>query len=160
MNTVRSQELHNGRTTEETRRSRTKTGIVSASFVKRMLLALVRVTAGVLIVLSVVGTFYGARGQDAAAPLQIVLDIWQAPLIAVLAVGIQGLLSVIQWGSRAAADDDVRWWALYGGALALSAWWNWTAYGDPLIAVGVPWLLAAGIVIAGDIYPEFALVDG
>lgn len=63
-----------------------------------------------------------------------------------------------QWGGKRLAARDPRFWLAYLGSLALSVWWNWSAYGDPLIALNVPYLVAGGIILAGDMLPELALV--
>lgn len=151
---VRSENLVDGQ-----RRPR-RPGMIDGGSTENALIASIHVAAWLLIMLSVLGTFYGARNLNMPLtdPLQLARDIWATPIVLVLAIVGQGLLSVVQWGSRQLAIKDRRWWALYFGALALSAWWNWQAYGDPLVLLGVPWGLVVGIVIAGDMFPEFALV--
>jgi hypothetical protein len=89
----------------------------------------------------------------------VLSDIGAAPAMLVLALLGQGLLSVVQWGARQRAlTTDPRWWALYFGALALSVWWNWQAYFDPMLLLGMPWLLALGFIVGGDVLPEWAIV--
>jgi hypothetical protein len=140
---------------------RRRPGMISGPSIERALIALIHCLAWGLVVMSVLGTFYGARGLDMPLtdPLRAVRDIFAAPILLVLAIVGQGLLSVVQWGSRhMAMNDDPRWWAGYFLSLALSVWWNWQAYYDPMIALEVPWLIAIGFVILGDMLPEFALV--
>ena len=145
-----------------TRRMRANpTAMISGNAAERALIIALQVAAWALVGLSVVGTFYGWQGRDVpiTAPWLIIGAIQAAPRIFLAAVAVQGLLALLQWGSRHRVFADPRWWALYLAGLAPSVWWNWTSYGDPLIAVGVPWMVALGLVLAGDILPEFALVD-
>jgi hypothetical protein len=77
----------------------------------------------------------------------------------VIAIVLQTVLAVVQWGSMGHAKVDPRWWALYAVALAFSAYWNWQAYHQVLIdGMQMPWLLALIIVIAGDVLAEKALI--
>lgn len=136
-------------------------GVVSGAAIERTLILAIQVAAWLLVVMSILGTFYGARGLDAplTRPAQVVLDCianGQAFVVALLA---QGMLALVQWGGRRIARRDPRWWLIYLGSLALSVWWNWSAYGDPLVALGVPWLAAIGVVATADIVPELALVQ-
>lgn len=137
-------------------------GMIPAHGIEVALIRVMRGAAILLIFLSIIGTFYGMRGMQAplATPAQIVLDLWAAPLVLLAALFLQGLLSLVQWGARQFARTDRRWWFVYLGALFLSVYWNWSAYGAPMIALGVAWLLAFFIVLAGDILPELALVKG
>lgn len=154
---VTQRDLINGQTVKRSKRP----GMIKGAFIERLLIALIHELAWLLIILSVLGTFYGARGQDAPllTPGQIIRDIWAQPIILGVALIGQGLLSVVQWGSRVMAVSTNRyWWLAYFGALALSVWWNWQAYGDPMLILGVPWLIAIGFVIGGDMLPELALV--
>lgn len=156
--TVTSREIHEP-VKETAQPVKKPIGVLSGSHIERMFVTALRIGAWTLIALSVLGTFYGARGN--AIPLSLVV-IWQditSQLAIALAAFIgQGLLSLIQWGGRQLAQRDRRWWLVYLLSLSLSAWWNWTAYGTPLIGLHVPWLIAAGIVLGSDIFPEWALV--
>lgn len=113
-----------------------------------------------LIALSVLGTFYGARGLPVPlfAPARLWADLSGAWGLVALAGCGQLALAVAQWGGRQAARDDRRYWALYLASLGLSVWWNWRGYGPPLTAIGVPWLVALLLIVAGDVAPELALV--
>lgn len=135
-------------------------GLVSGKKLEGALIFVMHALACILILLSILGTFYGMRGVNAPLedPVQIVIDLWAAPSLLLAALIVQGLLSLVQWGGRQIAAYDQRWWIGYLGALALSLWWNWQAFGEPMIGLGVPWLIAIGIVLAGDILPELALV--
>lgn len=139
---------------------RRRPGMFKGDAIERLLIALIHCLAWGLIILSVLGTFYGARGLDMplSNPLRVIRDILASPISLTLALVGQGLLSVVQWGSRHMAIEDRRWWLLYFGALALSVWWNWQAYFDPMLLLGVPWVIALGFIVAGDMFPEFALV--
>lgn len=143
------------------RRERTETGLISEGFILRCLIAFIHEVTVLLMLMSVIGTFYGTRGLDAplAHPIQIVLDAVQAPMLLLLAAAGQGLLSLVQWGARLAALKlDPRWWVAYVLSLGVSAWWNWNAYADPMIALGVPWLIAGAFLLGADALPEWLLI--
>ena len=133
-----------------------------ASFAAGLLVALIPVFSLVLMALSVLGTFYGARGLrvPVETPLIVLANIREAPWIFGVAAATQAALSVAQWGGRQLARTDRRWWVLYGAALSLSVYWNWNGYWPTLAALGVPWLLALAIIAFGDIEPEVGLVRG
>lgn len=140
--------------------ARNRPGMIRGASVERWMISLIHFIAWSLIVLSVLGTFYGARGVDAPIlqPLRIIGDIVLMPMMFLFTLALQAILSVVQWGARQMARHHLAWWLLYFAALALSAWWNWQAYGDSMIAAQMPWLLAIGVIIVGDMVPEFALV--
>lgn len=135
-------------------------GCIPGGAMAMVVVALIPVLAVALMVLSVLGTFFGARGLP--VPLMNPAALWAAlaasPGILALAFGGQVGLSVAQYGGRQLARDDRRWWLLYVGSLALSAWWNWRGYGPPLAAQGVPWALSLLLVVALDAVPELALI--
>ena len=133
-------------------------GCIPASFFATLLIALIPLFILGLVVLSILGTFYGARGLEVPilTPWQILADISAAPWKLALALVAQGALSALQYGSPELAQGDRRWWIGYAIALGLSIWWNWNGYGPILISLGVPWLVAGGLVAAGDIAPEIA----
>jgi hypothetical protein len=120
-----------------------------------------RLLAWALVLWSVLGTFYGARALPAPIldPLHVLRDARAAAGTLLLAALGQGLLSLIQWGSRVAGRRiHPAWWLAYLASLGLSAWWNWAAYGAPLVEAHVPWALALGLVVAGDVLPEWVIV--
>jgi hypothetical protein len=129
-------------------------GHVEGAFIALLYLALL-----LLVALSVLGTFYGLRGEAApiATPLAIVDDLLTAPRVAGLALLIQFVLTTIQYGSRQLSRRDRRWWVLYLVALGISVYYNSYAYWTPLTAL-VPWYLAGFLIVAGDILPEFIAV--
>lgn len=136
-----------------------KGGLVSGRAMGRVLHVLVPLGALTLILLSMVGTFYGSRNLEAPLnPLLWVRDMWGARSLALLAFIGQGTMLVAQWGGRHNAKTDPRWWVLYFLSLGLSVWWNWAAFGAPLVAAGLPWLIALGLVVGGDVAPELTLV--
>lgn len=139
---------------------RSRPGMIRGASVERWMITIIHTAAWTLIVLSILGTFYGSRGLTAPIlqPWQIVLAIVAQPWVFVATVILQVLLSVVQWGARQMAKRVLLWWLLYFAALALSAWWNWQAYGAALLQFGTPWLLAIGVIIIGDMMPELALV--
>lgn len=143
------------------RRAGPSTTLLSGDAMERTLIIVLQLAAWLLIFISMVGTFYGV-GPDPAplwTPLQIWRDVMGSLLLFSLAIVGQGILSVAQWGSRNAAKRDRRWWFAYLAVLAPSVWWNWEAYGPPLTDVGVPWVVALGIIILGDVGPELVLVS-
>lgn len=143
------------------RRGPTYRGMIPASAPGHILLILIPLVAVALIVLSVLGTFYGIQGDPAplARPGLLLRDLWTGWPLLLAALGVQFGLGMAQWGGRSLAEDDPRWWVLYALSLATSAWLNWVAYGPPLMDMGMPWLLAAAMVVVGDILPEVALVQ-
>lgn len=158
----RPAEQHDGDPQPKQKKSRgPSTTMIRGSTMEGGLIIALRLAAWLLIVLSIIGTFYGGRGQDApiTAPWRLVTDVAAAWGALLLAAAGQGLLTLLQWGSRKAARHDPRWWLGYLAALAPSVWWNWQAYGDPLIALGVPLLVAAGLIVGGDMFPELTLVS-
>lgn len=144
------------------RRSVHQTGMIRGERAFAALVAVVQFISILLIVLSVLGTFYGVRGMR--APIlnlgRVILDIIADPQLLGLALLGQGLLSVVQWGGRWGALRVHRvFWLLYFASLALSVYWNWQAYGATMTAaMQMPWLIALGVIIGGDVLPEFALV--
>lgn len=139
---------------------RVQTGMIRAESMAGMLLALVRVGALGLVVLSIFGTFYGMNGEQLpiAKLGQVITDIALTPWGFAAAIALQIILAVIQWGARVLAKSDPRWWLLFVLALGASAYWNWVAYGAAIVAGGVPWLLAVIAVVGGDAITEIVLV--
>ncbi len=142
------------------RNAQSPTGVIDAVKVRQVFVHGLHITAALLMALSFIGTFYGSRGLDVPLldPLRIVADLMRDGGVAAMALLAQAVLTLFQWGARQYAGNNPRWWALYAGALALSLWWNWHAYADPLLALGVPWLVTAGIIVLGDVFPELILV--
>jgi hypothetical protein len=134
-------------------------GFLNPAAIEQALLVLLYVATVTLAVLSVLGTFYGLRGE--VAPLdvvQVVRDVWsQGPRFGG-ALFIQTVLTIAQYGSRQWARRDPRWWFGYLAALGVSVYYNIQAYADPLMSMQVPWLIAWCIIIAGDVLPEFVAV--
>jgi hypothetical protein len=142
------------------RRAGPSTTQLSGEAMERTLIIVLQLAAWLLIFISMVGTFYGVGPEPAPlwTPRQIWIDVTGSLLGFSLAVVGQSILSVAQWGSRNAAKRDRRWWFAYLAVLAPSVWWNWEAYGPPLTDVGVPWAVALGIILLGDVGPELVLV--
>lgn len=135
-------------------------GCVPGPLMAVVVVVLIPVLAVALVGLSVLGTFYGARGLAVPilTPAQLWADITAARGLFALAACGQGLLTVAQWGGRQLARQDARWWLLYLVSLVVSVWWNWNGFGPPLVAAGVPWLLVVLLIIGGDVLPELALI--
>jgi hypothetical protein len=81
-----------------------------------------------------------------------------APASLLLALCIQFALSLAQWGSRAMAYNDRRWWLLFAAALLISAVLNWISYAPHLLAWGWPLVPVAIAVIIGDALAEVLVV--
>jgi len=138
---------------------RPRVGFLRPAHVERAFIALLYLALLLLVVLSVFGTFYGQSGKDApiATPLQMLRDVAQAPTSLAFAFGVQIVLTLVQYGARQMARRDRRWWALYLVALGISVYYNFEAYWTPLTAL-VSGLIAAPLIIAGDVLPEFIAV--
>ncbi|SRR5258706_8361329 len=145
--------------TTQTRSSTVRIGFLRPEQVERAFIWLLYLVLLVLVVLSVLGTFYGRRGESApiTAPRQIVADVLSDMLAFGIATGIQIVLTLVQYGTRQKARLDRRWWILYLVALGWSVYYNYLAYWTPLTAL-VAWYLAALLIIAGDVLPEFLAV--
>lgn len=154
---VRSVPLRDGQPVEQKRHARV--GFIRPGQIERAFTALLYLMLLVLVVLSILGTFYGQRGEAAplAAPLQVVGDVsgaWGAFGFALL---IQFVLTVVQYGARQFATRDRRWWVLYLAALGISVYYNIQAYWTPLTVL-LPVYLAGLLIVAGDVLPEFLAV--
>ncbi len=134
-------------------------GFLSGASVETAFVVLLYVVLVALVVLSILGTFYGRLGMDApiTAPLLIMKHIKAVPAQLGIAILIQLVLTVAQYGARQRAKRDRRWWFLYLAALGVSVYYNFQAYWGPLGAL-VPSYAAAGLIIAGDVLPEFLAV--
>lgn len=141
------------------RRARPRIGFLKPGHIERGFVGLLYLTILALVLLSVVGTFYGWRGEQAplTKPGQILTDISAGGAQLWWALFIQAALSLAQYGARQFAGDDRRWWFLYLAALALSVYYNVQAYWVPLNEL-VAWYLAAFLIVAGDVLPEFLAV--
>lgn len=134
-------------------------GQVEGAFIILLYAALI-----VLVLLSVLGTFYWWQGEYApiGAPFltayaQIMWGVFGAPIAFVIAIAVQAVLTVIQYGARQLAKTDRRWWILYLVALGVSVYYNYEAYWTPLTAL-IPVYLAGILIVAGDVLPEFIAV--
>lgn len=145
--------------TTHTRPARPRVGFLRPSHVERAFVWLLYLALLLLVVLSILGTFYGRKGVAApiTAPMRIWADATAEPWLFGLAIAIQVTLMVVQYGARQKARDDRRWWLLYLVALAWSVYYNYQAYWEPLTALA-PWYFAAPLIIAGDVLPEFLAV--
>lgn len=157
--TVRTTQLKDGQQVEEKRRHGPPIGFIRPNQVERAFIALLYLALLILVLLSILGTFYGRRGETApiTAPLKLWADALGAPAQLGIAVAIQITLTIIQYGARQKARYDRRWWLLYLVSLGVSVYYNWQAYWIPLTVL-VPWYLASLLIIAGDVLPEFLAV--
>jgi len=140
-------------------RARPRIGFLRPGHVERAFVALLYLTLLCLVLLSIVGTFYGWRGEQAPItdPGQIVRDMIADGRRLGVTVLLQLCLTLAQYGARQFARADRRWWLLYLAALAISLYYNVVAYWTPLEAL-VSWYIAAALIIAGDVLPEFLAV--
>lgn len=153
---TRSVPLESGR---EEKRRKSRIGFIRPGQVETAFMWLLYAALFLLVLLSVLGTFYGRQGRDApiAAPLRIMSDLRAAPALLGAALGIQFVLTLLQYGARQLSRSDRRWWILYLVALGVSVYYNYYAYWTPLVAL-VPWYLAGFLIVAGDILPEYIAV--
>ena len=133
-------------------------GFLSGPAVEAGFVWLLRLAGVLLIVVSIVGSFYGLQGKAASAPARLLADLGAAWPMLLGALAAQLFLSVGQWGARQRARRDRRFWFVYLGLLAVSAGLNWIAFGPHLVDWGVPWLMAALAVIGGDAAAELVIV--
>lgn len=138
---------------------RSPLGFLRPGQVERAFITLLYLTLLLLVALSVAGTFYGRAGAEApiAHPPRIVVDLAANPGALGMAVAIQFVLTVIQYGARQMSRRDRRWWILYLVALGISVYYNVQAYWTPL-QVFLPSYVAGLLIIAGDVLPEFIAV--
>ncbi len=136
-----------------------RVGFLRPSHIERAFIALLYTALLLLIVLSVIGTFYGWQGKQAplTTPIQIWRDITASTAILWIAIGVQLVLTLAQYGARQMARHDPRWWFLYLAALGISVYYNVQAYWMPLTEM-IPFYVAALLILAGDILPEFLAV--
>lgn len=156
--TVQSKPLNNP-PVAPTKRKPPRIGFLRPGHVERAFVVLLYFALFALVLLSVVGTFYGWRGEQAplTKPGQIIADIWEGGARLWWAVAIQVSLTLAQYGARQFARADRRWWILYLVALGISVYYNVQAYWTPLSEL-VAWYTAAVLIIAGDVLPEFLAV--
>lgn len=140
-------------------RRRPRVGFLRPGHIERAFIGLLYLALILLVVLSIVGTFYGYQGLTApiTQPLRIISDALAALGTLGIAVAIQLVLSLTQYGARQMARHDRRWWILYLVALSISVYYNVQAYWTPLTAL-IPFYAAALLILAGDILPEFLAV--
>lgn len=141
------------------RATKPRIGFLPASAIERAFILLIYVGVLLLIMLSIVGTFYGARSS--AAPITKPGVIWATMRDSGygfwLAVGVQAALSLTQYGARQLARHDARWWLLYLAALGISVYFNIQAYAAPLQVYMLPGY-AYALILAFDILPEFVSI--
>lgn len=140
-------------------RARPRIGFLKPGHVERAFVALLYGTLLVLVLLSVLGTYYGLANENAPLlrPLQIIADIRANTDRLWTALAIQLFLSLGQYGARQLARHDPRWWFLYLAALGVSVYYNFQAYWVPLNLM-MPGLLVGALIIAGDVLPEFIAI--
>lgn len=141
------------------RRGGPSIGFLQPGQIERWFVRLLYAVLALLVLLSVIGTFYGLRGEDAPirAPLAFIAAVQASPGTLVLAIGVQVVLTLTQYGARQMARHDRRWWLLYLAALGVSVYYNYQAYWTPLGTV-FPVYVAGVLIIAGDVLPEFLAV--
>jgi hypothetical protein len=141
------------------RTAKPRIGFLRGSTVERAFILLIYAGVLLLVVLSVVGTFYGA--QSAAAPItqpgRIWLEMTGSGAALWVAIVAQVALSLTQYGARQLARHDARWWLLYLAALGVSVYFNIQAYYTPLLAYMLPGYVYL-LILAFDILPEFVSI--
>jgi hypothetical protein len=136
-----------------------KIGFLSPRGIERAFTWFLYLVMLALVLLSVVGTFYGLNGLPApiTAPAQLVADVQAQPGRLGIAIAVQVVLTLVQYGARQMAKYDPRWWLLYLVSLCVSGYYNFQAYWEPVTAFAAP-LVAAMLIIGGDVLPEFLAV--
>lgn len=162
MSNLTSKPMDNGKIIGDGHKQRggaPRIGFLTPRGIERAFVVLLYMTMLALVLLSVTGTFYGLQYQEAplTTPLQMYHDVVNRPNVLALAVVIQIVLTLAQYGARQMATHDRRWWILYLVALAVSVYYNVQAYWLPLNVL-VSWPVAAGLIIAGDVAPEYLAV--
>jgi hypothetical protein len=149
---VRSEALINGKT----KRKPPRIGFLRPGHVERAFIALLYLSLLALVLLSIVGTFYGLGGNVAPllSPRQMIADIAANTDRLWVALAIQLFLTLTQYGARQFITHDRRWWAVYLVSLSVSVYYNVQAYWTPLIAL-LPAYIAGILIVAGDVLPEF-----
>lgn len=139
--------------------SKPRIGFLRASAIERAFIGLIYGIILTLVVASVVGTFYGVYGMAApiTQPFQIISDIQGAGNTLYVAIAIQAVLTIAQYGARQLARHDPRWWLLYLAALGVSVYFNVQAYYTPLLVYAAPGTDYL-IIVACDILPEFMAI--
>lgn len=134
-------------------------GFLNPNSIERAFKWLLYITLLALVVLSVIGTYYGI--SDSTAPLltprQIIADIQANTDRLWVAIAIQVFLTLTQYGARTMARHDRRWWFLYLVSLGISVYYNYQAYWVPLNELTL-WPIAAAAIVAGDVLPEFIAI--
>lgn len=136
-----------------------RVGFLRPIYVERAFLALLYGTLLVLVVLSVIGTYYGLASSSAPLlqPRQILADIVANTDRLWVAIALQAFLSLAQYGARQLARRDPRWWFLYLAALGISVYYNFQAYWVPLNDIML-WPIAGAAIVLGDVLPEFIAI--
>lgn len=157
--TVESKRIENPPPSLARPSARPRVGFLRPGQVERAFIGLLYFALLMLVVLSVIGTFYGRAGVSAPinTPLQMVRDMAAAPQQLGIALAIQFVLTLIQYGARQMARRDRRWWILYLVSLGISVYYNFQAYQEPLSAL-LPWYVAWLLIIAGDVLPEYIAI--
>lgn len=152
---VRSEPLTSPTVTPAKRKA-PRIGFLTPGAIERAFIALLYLTLLLLVVLSFIGTFYGLGGNSAPllTPGRIVADIRANTDRLWVAVVLQLVLMLAQYGTRQMARHDRRWWFLYLAALGISMYYNFMAYWTPLAAM-LGMAVAGIIIVVGDILPEF-----
>lgn len=134
-------------------------GFLRRGQVEGAFVILLYIVLWLLVVLSVLGTFYGRLGASAPLeqPAQILADVRAVPTTLLMALLIQAVLTILQYGARQKARRDRRWWILYLAALSVSVYYNFQAYWAPLSTM-FPAYVAALLILAGDVLPEYLAV--
>ena len=134
-------------------------GFLRPGHLERAFIVLLYIAMAVLVVLSVIGTFYGLQAQSAPilSPATIYYAMRDNTNVLIAALVMQAVLSITQYGARAMARHDRRWWLLYLAVLAISVYYNWQAYWTPLNEL-TAWYIALALIVFGDVLPEMFAV--
>lgn len=138
---------------------RMRTGVVPAESMARVFVLFVRITALALIVLSYLGTCYGLAGAGVVGPDGLNVAPATSLMHWGMALILQTVLSLIQWGARAWAHQSGNpvWFVAYAAALGISVTFNWIAYSSLIMGWGVAWWLTLIGIALFDMMPEHIL---
>ena len=134
-------------------------GLIDGAKIRQAFILFVYAAAGLLFVLSVIGTTYGGSQLPLPALDRLWYDIRTTPVSFGLGLLGQLALTIMQWGAmHLALNEDRRWGVLWILAVLVSAGLNITAYYAPVVASGAPPLLVILVIVVADVLTELIFV--
>lgn len=138
------------------RRRRYQGGVIRGESVDAAFTVLLYFVLALLVLASWFGTFYGIRGEPAplASTWRMAADALADRARFLQGGAVQAFLMIVQWGARRRARQNPAYWFLWLAGLLPSVYYNLGSYWAPMLALGVPTVLAALIIVGGDVVPE------